>query len=336
MFIGKAPLRISFAGGGTDLEEYHEKFIGHTISFTINRFSWVIAKLRRDQLVQGFSPDFAGHLPPTKISQLSNVQGHEIVIAGLKEMKFKGGVDMYLCSDVEPNSGLGASSSLTSNLVNVILKLQGQKWDKNRIAIKAYHIGHDILKWGIGKQDEFAAIYGGLNLFTYSKEKVSVKSVKLKRSTINELQNNSLLFKIGKRKHSVNILQKQIKNINQSKAGTLESLHRAKELAIEMYDALREDDLEEFSDLLNKGWEVKKQYASGISNSRIEKISKLVFKQGVKALKITGAGGGGHMFLYAENKFHSSIEDVMKKVGAYRVPFEYLETGAKVLDINNL
>ena len=175
-----------------------------------------------------------------------------------------------------------------------------------------------------------------INLFTYSKEKVSVKSVKLKRSTINELQNNSLLFKIGKRKHSVNILQKQIKNINQSKAGTLESLHRAKELAIEMYDALREDDLEEFSDLLNKGWKVKKQYASGISNPRIEKISKLAFKQGAKALKITGAGGGGHMFLYADNKFHSSIEDVMKKVGAYRVPFEYLETGAKVLDINNL
>ena len=87
-------------------------------------------------------------------------------------MKFYDGVDMYLGSDVEPNSGLGASSSLTSNLVNVILKLQGKKWKKPDVAMKAYHIGHDILKWGIGKQDEFAAVYAGFNLLKFTKNKV--------------------------------------------------------------------------------------------------------------------------------------------------------------------
>jgi D-glycero-alpha-D-manno-heptose-7-phosphate kinase len=336
VFIGRAPLRISFAGGGTDLEEYHNKYDGYAISSTINKYTYVIAKLRNDDKLQGFSPDFASHLPPTKHSKLNGSQGHEIIISGLKEMKFSEGVDMYLASDVEPNSGLGASSSLTSNLVNVILKMQGKKWKKLDIAMKAYHIGHDILKWGIGKQDEFAAVYGGLNIFKYTKEKVTVKPIKLNNATFREFQKNSLLFRIGKRKHSANILQKQIKNINKSKIKTLNALHTAKNLALEMTDAFRSNDLEKFNEILNEGWKIKKQFATGISNPRIEKISKEVLKYGAQSLKVTGAGGGGHMFVYADTRKHESIEHIMKKLGAEKINFTYQNSGARVFDINNL
>ena len=171
MFVGRSPLRISFAGGGTDLEEYHNKYDGYAISSTINKYTYVIAKLRNDDKLQGFSPDFASHLPPKKHHPKS-VQGHEIVLEGLKELNFKKGVDMYLATDVEPNSGLGASSSLTANFVNVISHIQKKKWSKYKIAMNAYHIGHDVLKWGIGKQDEFAAVYGGFNLLKFTKNKV--------------------------------------------------------------------------------------------------------------------------------------------------------------------
>ena len=132
MFIGRAPLRISFAGGGTDLEEYHNKFDGYAISSTINKYTYVMAKLRNDDRLQGFSPDFASHLPPKKHHPKS-VQGHEIVLEGLRELKFKKGIDMYLATDVEPNSGLGASSSLTANFVNVITNIQKKKLDKYKI-----------------------------------------------------------------------------------------------------------------------------------------------------------------------------------------------------------
>ena len=336
MLVGRAPLRISFGGGGTDLEEYHNNFDGYTVSFTINKYSWVMAKSRRDKLVQGFSPDFASHLPPTKHNKLNGAQGHEIIISGLKEMKFSEGVDMYLASDVEPNSVLGASSSLTSNLVNVILKMQGKKWKKSDIAMKAYHIGHDVLKWGIGKQDEFAAVYGGLNIFKYTKEKVTVKPIKLNRSTFSEFQKKSLLFRIGNRKHSVNILQKQINNIDKSKNKTLNALHTAKNLALEMNDALKNNDLEKFNEIINEGWKIKKQFAAGISNSIFEKISKEVIKNGAQSLKVTGAGGGGHMFVYADTKKHKSIESIMKKLGIEKVDFTYQNSGAKIFDINNL
>jgi D-glycero-alpha-D-manno-heptose-7-phosphate kinase len=251
-------------------------------------------------------------------------------------MKFSDGADMYLCSDVESNSGLGASSSLTSNLVNVILKLQNKKWKKHEIAIKAYHIGHNILKWGIGKQDEFAAVFGGLNLFKYTKEGVMVKPIKLNQNTFQELQKKSMLFRIGNRKHSLNILQKQIKNMNNPKTNTLNALHDSKNLALDVNDALKNNDLEKFSELLNRGWKIKKQFASGVSNPRIEKIEKLALKHGAKSLKVTGAGGGGHMFVYAEPKKHKSIEDKLKKIGAEKVNFTYQDSGAKIFNITNL
>jgi D-glycero-alpha-D-manno-heptose-7-phosphate kinase len=255
---------------------------------------------------------------------------------GLRYMKFKKGIDMYLSTDVEPNSGLGASSSLTTNFVNVISHLQGKKRDPDEIAIKAYKIGHDVLKWGIGKQDEYAAAFGGLNLYKFTKNKVIVKPINLKKNTIKELQDNSLLFRLGDREHSRGILQSQINAINQSNKTTISSLHKAKELAIEMYDALKENDLTKFSDILNRGWEAKRNYTKGVTNKRIEMVSKKAIENGAKALKVTGAGGGGHFFIYANPSKHNSIIKSLKKLGVNKVDFKYQNDGAKVFEINNL
>lgn len=336
MFVGRAPLRISFGGGGTDLEEYHNKFDGYSISYTIDRFTYVIAKLRDDNKLQGFSPDFASHLPPEKHSSKRMLQGHEIVLVGLREMKFKKGIDMYLSSDVKPNSGLGASSSLTTNFVNVISNIQGKKLSKEELSLKAYKIGHDILKWGIGKQDEFASAHGGLNLFKFTKDKVIIKSIKTNKSTLKELQNNSLLFHIGTRNHSKGILKSQIRSINKKSKLTLAALHKSKELALEMYDAIKTDDLTKFYSCINEGWKAKQNFAKGVTNDRIEKISKNAIKNGALALKITGAGGGGHMFVYANKSKHNSIIRSLKRLDAQHVDFKYIHDGAQVFNINNL
>ena len=336
MLIGRSPLRISFAGGGTDLEEYHKKYDGYSISYTINKYTFVIAKPRSDGKLQGFSPDFSSHLTPKKYSDTEMMQGHEIVIAGLKDMKFNKGIDMYLSSDVEPNSGLGASSSLTTNFVNVIYHIQNKKSSPDKIAMKAYKIGHDILKWGIGKQDEYASAFGGLNLYKFTKNKVIVKPINLKKSTAKELQDNSLLFRLGDREHSKGILQSQIKSINQSNKTTILALHKAKELAIEMYDSLKENDLTKFSDILNRGWEAKRDYTKGVSNKRIEMVSKKATENGAQALKVTGAGGGGHFFIYANPSKHNSIIKSLKKLGVNNVDFKYQNQGSRVFEINNL
>jgi len=237
---------------------------------------------------------------------------------------------------VEPNSGLGASSSLTANFVNLLAHIQKKKMSKNKIAMKAYFIGHNVLKWGIGKQDEFAAVFGGFNLLKFTKNKVHVYPITIRKSTYKELQEKSLLFHLGNRKHSEGILKSQIADIKKSNKKTITSLHKAKELALDMRDALKMNDLARFSQILKEGWEVKKNYTAGISNPRIEAITKKVFSSGATALKVTGAGGGGHLYVFAELAKHSRITKELAKIGVEKVNFQYENTGATVFTLNNL
>jgi len=336
MIFGRSPLRVSFAGGGTDLEEYHNKHIGHTVTFTINKYTYVVAKTRTDSKFQGFSPDFASHQPPRRIHKIEPIQGHEIIVAILKELNFKKGLDIFFCSDVGPGSGLGASSSLASNLVNVITQLKGVSWSKQQIANKAYQIGHDLLKWNIGKQDEFSSVHGGLNLLSFTKGKVEVKPIIISRTVENELQNNSLLFYLGPRKSSHEILRSQADNIKKSNKQTMAALHKAKELALEVYDSLIAGDLTKFGYLINKGWEQKKKFTNNITDSRIDSVINLALNNGALGIKITGAGGGGHLYAYADKSKHKSIIYSLKKAGVKHVDFKYQHQGITAIDTDIL
>ena len=336
MILGRAPLRISFAGGGTDLEEYHNKYTGYTVSATIDKYTYVIAKLRNDNKFQGFSPDFASHIPPNKHRLIQPLQGHEIAFACIKELHFLKGVDMFFCSDVKPGSGLGASSSLATNLIKVILELQKKKWHKDKIAMKAYNIARNILKWKIGKQDEFAAAYGGINFYTFTKNKVTTEPISLSRSCHQELQNNSLLFYLGTRKSASDVLKHQLDNMKKTNTITMSALHNTKRLAIEMRDALKQNNLTRFYSIINDAWQEKKKYTKEITNKKIELVSKRAFSKGALALKVTGAGGGGHFFVLAEPSKHEGIEKALRKLGVSKVDFNYQNVGATVIDLHNL
>lgn len=336
MLLGRSPLRISFSGGGTDFEDYHNTHTGYSISTSINLYTYVIAKNRNDDLLQGFSPDFASHLSPRSYKKIKPLWGHEIPLACLKELKFKEGLDIFICTDVSAGSGLGSSSSLATNIVNVISKMKHEKWSKNRIAMTAYKIGNYNLKWNIGKQDEFASAFGGINLYKYTKNKVTITPIKLKKSTRNEIEKNSMLLFIGNRKPSYDILSEQLKNINKNKLETINALHRVKELTLEMYDALRKNDLNLFQDILKQSWIEKKKYASGITNKKIDLIIKKAFSLGAGAMKVTGAGGGGHLYVYAEKSKHKSIIRNMAKIGVKNIEFRFTEDGAKVVDVGDI
>ena len=337
MFLGRSPLRISFGGGGTDLEEFHSKHEGNTVSFTIDLFTTLMARLRGDKKFQGFSPDFESHNPPQNFSRINVMKGHEIIVNTLKEMNFKKGVDLFFCSDVAPGSGLGASSSMTTNLVSVLLKMNGKKWSKTRIALQSFKIAHDKLTWNVGKQDEFAAVYGGLNHFNFNGKKVNVTRLHLTKSTFHELQENSMLFSIGNRNgSSSSILKEQSSNIQKKKVDTIEALKSASQLALEMRDCLKINDITKFGELINKNWEQKKKFASNVSNNRIEKLIDLTIKKGALGAKLTGAGGGGHLYVYAEPSHQKRIIHQMEKLGAKKVPFSFTFSGTTVLDTKNL
>jgi D-glycero-alpha-D-manno-heptose-7-phosphate kinase len=204
------------------------------------------------------------------------------------------------------------------------------------MALKAYRTGHDVLKWKIGKQDEFGATFGGFNLCKFKKKKVNVIPISLNKNFLKELEDNSMLFNIGYRGHSSKILEKQVANIKKSAKAPLEALHRQKEIALEITNSLKKNDLTEFTELLKEGWEQKKKYANGITNRTIEQICKISFLNGANALKVTGAGGGGHLYVIANPSKHKRLEKSLQKLGVKKVPFSFIDKGTQLIQLNHI
>ena len=332
MIVGITPVRISFAGGGTDMPEYYKEFGGSVISSTISQFTYAIIQFRNDNSFQAFSPDFQKHYKPTAFDKISIEDGTEIASSVIKYLKYKNGLNVVLFSDVIAGSGLGASSSLTVNLVNIVNYLKNEKMSKQKTAETAYHIARKILHLPLGKQDEYISAFGGFNFIKFTENKITVIPIKMKKTVLNELQENLLLFSLGYTRNSTKILTSQINRINQKNSTTLEALTNAKNIACEMYTSLKKSDLTNFGELLNKGWNEKKKFSQAITNPRIEKIYKKALSSGAIGGKLTGAGGGGHMLFYCEPKKQKLFTKTMLNLGLKLVNFKFYNYGPQILN----
>lgn len=335
MHVGMAPLRISFAGGGTDMPEYYEQFGGCVISTNINLFSYVLINHRIDDSFQAFSSDFGSHHKPTKYDSLEPRHGTEIAVSAVKFLNYKKGGDFLIASDVKPGSGLGGSSTLTVNLINVILKLQSKEWSKEKIAETAFHIEREILQHPIGKQDQYIASFGGFNFIEFCKDQITVNPIKLSRSVSEELQKNLILFFVGTTRDSSDVLSTQLENIKQNKKQTMDALHEVKGLVHDMHSFLKNSDLTLFGELLNKGWLAKKKFAKGVSNEELDKIYQIGVNNGALGGKLTGAGGGGHILFYCEEEKQENIKTKLKELGLIHIPFSFYSEGTKVLNLDD-
>jgi len=333
MYVGMTPVRISFAGGGTDMPEYYDKFGGGVISTNINKFTYLVVNPRRDDSFQAFSSDFEIHQKKTSYDSLEPKHGIEIAISIVKFFKYRMGGDHLICSDVPPGSGLGASSTLTVNCINTISFLLKKKLSKNKIAEIAFNIERNTLKHPIGKQDDYIAAFGGFNYISFKKDNVKVTPIRLNKSLLNEFEQNLMLFFVGYTRKSSVVLSTQLENVINGNKNTIESLHRAKQLADEFYDRLRNSDLRGVGELLDKGWNVKKKFAKGVSNGKIDSIYNSAIKTGAVGGKLTGAGAGGHLLLYCEPSKQKKVLNVMKSLGLKHIPFNFHSSGSKVLNL---
>jgi D-glycero-alpha-D-manno-heptose-7-phosphate kinase len=333
MFLGISPVRLSFAGGGTDMPEYYEKYGGKVITTTITRFIYVITSPRHDNSFQAFSSDLQSHHEPTSYDNLEPKYGTEIAVSVVKFLNYKEGANFLMSSDVPPGSGLGASGSLAVNLVNTISSLKGEEWTKDKIADTAYHVGRHILNWPIGKQDEYSTAFGGFNFIEFQENKVKVIPMKTNKSALLELQHNLLLFFVGKTRNSETILSSQIQNTKNSNPDTINSLHLVKELAETMHDALSADDLTKFGEILHKSWIAKKKFAINVSNESIDKAYDIAMKHGALGGKLTGAGGGGHLLLYCEPSKQQDVINQMEKLGYKKITFGFYNEGPKMINL---
>ncbi len=333
MLIGRSPVRISFAGGGTDLPAYYEQFGGAVLSAAINKYFYTVLGKRTDGRVQVISSDLRAFETWQNIAAM-DVKGSELEIplAVLKDLGVDISVDLFLASEIPPGTGLGSSASVCVNILKTLATYINRPLSKYDLAENAFHITRTFLGRHVGKQDEYAAAFGGLNYITFSTDgSVQVDALELDPDVMRELQSSLLLFFTGSAHHSWTILAEQENSTRHRTGPTIEALHQVKEFAERMRSALRKGDLTLFGGLLDEAWEAKKKVSSKISNPRIDRLYQIARANGALGGKITGAGGGGFLLLYCEAGQHAAVRRALAAEGVQDVAFGFDSQGAQVI-----
>jgi len=333
MLIGRSPVRISFAGGGTDLPVYYQQFGGAVLSAAINKYFYTILGKRSDGRVQVISSDLRIFETWHDIAATDiKVSGLEIPLAVLKDISVDLSVDLFLASEIPPGTGLGSSASVCVNILKTLTTYRGSSLSKHDLAERAFAIARHTLGRYVGKQDEYAAAFGGLNYISFNSDgTANVNPLNLDSDLLQELQSNLLLFFTGSSHHSWSILEEQEKSTSAYVGPTVDALHELKEYAVKMRDALTRGELTNFGALLDEAWQAKKRVSRRISNERIDHLYQLARKNGALGGKITGAGGGGFLLLYCEQEYQDGLRLALHREGVHEMTFAFDFHGAQVI-----
>jgi D-glycero-alpha-D-manno-heptose-7-phosphate kinase len=333
MLIGRSPVRISFGGGGTDLPSYYEQFGGAVLSTAINKYFYTILGNRADGRIQVISSDLRLFGNWSDLAALpTNDSGLEIPLAVLKDLGADLAADLFLASEIPPGTGLGSSASVCVNLLKVLTTYLRCPLSKYDLAERAFSITRFGLGRHVGKQDEYAAAFGGLNYIRFKRNGVTqVEPVQLDPGVLSALQSNLMLFFTGAAHHSWDILADQEESIRLPAGSAVEALHQVKETAALMKEALLCGDLEHFGHLLDDAWQAKKRVSHRISNPRIDRLYEVAREHGVLGGKLTGAGGGGFLLLYSEPTCQDDVRSAMQREGLQEMAFAFDCQGAQVI-----
>jgi D-glycero-alpha-D-manno-heptose-7-phosphate kinase len=241
------------------------------------------------------------------------------------------GVSMFLASEIPPGTGLGSSSAVAVAIIKAISTACGLSLSRAEIAELACYIEIDKLGMPIGKQDQYAASFGGLNSITFAKEGVTVEPLQLPRATLETLQKRLMLFFLGSTRKSSSILKYQRQGIEKDDERTVYALHAIKELCLATQDSLEKGDLKAFGELLDLSWQNKRTLAPNITNSFIDDCYALALEKGAIGGKITGAGGGGFLMLYCEEQHQDRVIQALQERGLRCMDFHLDTSGARVL-----
>src|SRR5258708_5720370 len=305
----KAPLRISFAGGGTDVPPYPEKEGGCVLNATIDNYAWGSLRPREDGRIRIESVDLGILLDCPVASELELDGQLDLVKATIVRLQAQNskGFDVFLHSDAPPGSGLGSSSALIVGLVGLVKEFKSLPLTEYEIAHLAYLIEREDLQIKGGHQDQYAASFGGFNFIEFYGERVIVNPLRIHQDTVNELEHNLLLCYTGTTRRSDRIIEDQTKRFEEKHEVTLQALRDQKQLAVDMKNALLGRRLPDFADLLHSAWESKKKLSPRISNIMIDEMYDAARKTGAIGGKNKGGGGGGyHLLFFGFWKKHKS------------------------------
>lgn len=321
MIMARVPFRISFVGGGSDLREfYSQKGHGAVVSTTINKYMYI--------MIHNYFHDKIR----IKYSKTEDVNGideikHPLVRECLRVTGIERGIEIASIADVPAGTGMGSSSTFTVCLLQALYAYKGKFATKEMLARQACEIEIDILKEPIGKQDQYAASYGGLNHFRFNRdESVFVDPVVCHPEVKRALRKNLVMYYLGNERKASEILSEQKKNMDNSlEYGVVEKMV---ELTQKLNDCLYKGDLKDFGPILHEGWLLKKKLASKISNSRLDDIYNTALKAGATGGKVLGAGGGGFFLFYCEPKYQDNLR---KSTKLKEFTFDFDSEGSKIM-----
>ncbi len=327
MIITRTPFRISFFGGGTDYPGWYRQNGGAVLATTINKYCYLTCR---------YLPPFFEHRIRVvysfieRCNEIDEIQ-HPSVRETLRHLSFSRGLEIHHDGDLPARSGMGSSSAFTVGLLNALHALQGKFIGKKQLSMDSIHIEQNILKETVGSQDQVMAAYGGFNRVVFAESGgISVEPVIISQDRLKELSSHLLLFYTG------------IKRTASDIAGTyVDSLHtkdrQLREMRGMVDEALRiisgGEDIQKFGSLLHEAWVLKRSLGAKISNSELDQMYDQARAAGAVGGKLTGAGGGGFLLLFAPPELHLKIKDSLQ--GVLHVPFDFESSGSRVIHFDH-
>ena len=324
MIITRTPFRISFAGGGTDLREFYSQEPGKVISTSINKYIYVVVKRQLGIVEHKYRINWSQVEFKDRIEDIE----HPIVRESLRIFNIDFPIEITTFTDIPGQTGLGSSSAFTVGLVHALHALKGEMVTKGVLASEAAHIEVDLLGRVIGKQDHYASSYGNINVFTFNPdESVSIDPVLYKSEIKQSIENNLLLFYLKIQRDASEILITQQQE-TQNKRNSLRELQDLIEPLRDIFSNGNDNELYKFGEVLDKGWRIKRELTDKISSVTIDSYYQKAKDCGAIGGKLLGAGGGGFLLLYVEDKYQKSVIDALAELYCLHVEFD--EGGTRI------
>ena len=322
MIISKTPYRISFFGGGTDFPDYYRRFGGCVIGSTIDKYCYI--SLRELQPI--FKNKHRIIWNKIQLPNSLNEIKHPCIKGVLQYFRIKKGVEVHHMGDLPAFSGIGSSSSFSVGLINALLASKNLKLNKNKLANLSIYIEQKILKEYVGSQDQIWASHGGMNIINFNKKENKLKKINITEENKKKLSNNLILFFTGKSRFSGRIEKEKMSRMDKN----LATLDAMKNYVFSAKKILENDSsLDQFGELLNEYWILKKKLSNKVSNNAIEEIYQEALLSGAKGGKIIGAGGGGFILFYAKPEIQKKLIAKFNKLKS--VKFNFSNEGSKII-----
>lgn len=331
----KAPLRVGLAGGGTDVSPYCDLYGGSILNACINMYAYATLEPREDGKIE-FRCEDRQEFGVFESSEYLEIDGKFDLLKGVYNRIIKDYIKEPLSFtlttyvDAPAGSGLGSSSTLVVAIVKAFQEWLNLPLGEYDLARLAWSIEREDLKMAGGRQDQYAAAFGGFNFMEFSNnEKVLVNPLRIRKEYMNELEFNVLLYYTGTSRLSAKIIESQVENAKKKDEKAIDAMHKLKQQSLDMKEALLTGNLFKMGELLNKGWENKKKMSSSISNPVIDSIYETAIKAGATGGKISGAGGGGFFMFYCPNNSRYRVIEELSKLGGEFRRFRFTNIGAE-------